>query len=547
MPHLKLSPQLEAIISEAAGVRHSVPERGAGRAAGGTSQARASIMLDVEDYEMLGEVEAILKKPAPYVGEVEPVEYDDMLPDPRALVAEGKLEMARRRVRVSQALLKIIGELLDNASDHAKRDTIMNRIWISIARDGTIGVKNNGTGITTKVHPKHQMPVVEMIFGHLHTGSNFGEDRGTLQGQNGLGGKLALLFSTRGTVRVVSQETRECWTQRTGLGLSDPRRTMKPAPKAEGGSVAVTILPDYPRFGVDTEEEMREAKMAILRMAVDLAATVREGVRVVLEIEKPDGEWAKPELTKLARPFMPSPRVTSKYFAAMFPGGARMWVHQSRGWNIAIALLDDEQDRPKTLTHASFVNGCRTVEGGSHLDAVQSETRKALMLALGGKNDGVSMNELCSRLFFGIDAEVRNPRFTSQCKTYLSSARKELPALSLSAADGKAILGRLDGLKELVSTLRARSDQRTAARADGKKSRVVMNKNLKDANLAGGARSRECTLIVGEGDSANKLALAGISAAPGGNDLFGTFKLKGKPINTMKLTKVEAVKNEVRR
>ena len=73
-----------------------------------------------------------------------------------------------------------------------------------------------------------------------------------------------------------------------------------------------------------------------------------------------------------------------------------------------------------------------------------------------------------------------------------------------------------------------------------------MNKNLKDANLAGGARSRECTLIVGEGDSANKLALAGISAAPGGNDTFGTFKLKGKPINIMKLTKVEAVKNEVR-
>ena len=58
-------------------------------------------MLDVEDYEMLGEVEAILKKPAPYVGEVEPVEYDDLLPDPHALVVEGKLEMARRRVRVA--------------------------------------------------------------------------------------------------------------------------------------------------------------------------------------------------------------------------------------------------------------------------------------------------------------------------------------------------------------------------------------------------------------------------------------------------------------
>jgi DNA topoisomerase-2 len=498
-----------------------------------------------DDFELLTEVEAILKKPAPYVGEVEPVSYDDLVPRVDELANNGRLVLHRRTLLVSQALLKICGEMLDNASDHAKRDPTMNKIEVKMGADGRFSVENNGTGITTNVHAKHNMRVPEMIFGHLHAGSNFGEERGTLQGQNGLGVKLALLFADEGYVRVVSEETRECWTQRTQLGLTNPKRTCKPAPKAARGSVLVEVLPDYRRFGVHDEASRSHAQAALLRMVVDLAATVREGVRVTLLLDSPEGTGSvKRELTKITKPFMPATRTQSKYFSSMFPQGTHFWTHECTGWRITLAMMDDEQDRPRTLTHASFVNGCRTVDGGSHLDAVQAEVRKALMLALGSKHDGVSMFDLCARLFIGIDAEVQNPRFTSQCKTLLSNQRRELPSLSLGATEGKAILNKLDGLKEVVSMLRARSDQRTASRADGKKSRTVLVKGLKDANLAGGPRSNECRLIVAEGDSAMQLALAGIAATKGGNDIYGVFKYKGKPPNGMKMSKAEACKND---
>ena len=47
-----------------------------------------------------------------------------------------------------------------------------------------------------------------------------------------------------------------------------------------------------------------------------------------------------------------------------------------------------------------------------------------------------------------------------------------------------------------------------------------------DANHAGTAKSKDCTLIITEGDSAKSLAMAGLSVV--GRDYYGVFPLKGK-------------------
>ena len=49
---------------------------------------------------------------------------------------------------------------------------------------------------------------------------------------------------------------------------------------------------------------------------------------------------------------------------------------------------------------------------------------------------------------------------------------------------------------------------------------------MDDANKAGTAHSRKCTLIVTEGDSAKTLAVAGLSVV--GRDHYGVFPLRGK-------------------
>lgn len=52
---------------------------------------------------------------------------------------------------------------------------------------------------------------------------------------------------------------------------------------------------------------------------------------------------------------------------------------------------------------------------------------------------------------------------------------------------------------------------------------------LEDANNAGTRNSRNCTLILTEGDSAKSLAMAGLSVV--GRDNYGVFPLRGKLLN----------------
>ena len=52
---------------------------------------------------------------------------------------------------------------------------------------------------------------------------------------------------------------------------------------------------------------------------------------------------------------------------------------------------------------------------------------------------------------------------------------------------------------------------------------------LDDANDAGGRNSKQCTLILTEGDSAKTLAVSGLSVV--GRDQYGVFPLRGKLLN----------------
>eukprot|EP00960_Hanusia_phi_P040727 754616-Hanusia_phi.AAC.3 len=65
---------------------------------------------------------------------------------------------------------------------------------------------------------------------------------------------------------------------------------------------------------------------------------------------------------------------------------------------------------------------------------------------------------------------------------------------------------------------------------------------LEDANWAGTAKSKECTIILTEGDSAKALAIGGLSVL--GRDRYGVFPLKGKLINVREATNLQVKNNK---
>lgn len=65
---------------------------------------------------------------------------------------------------------------------------------------------------------------------------------------------------------------------------------------------------------------------------------------------------------------------------------------------------------------------------------------------------------------------------------------------------------------------------------------------LSDANKAGTKQSKDCVLILTEGDSAKALAIAGLAVI--GRDLYGVFPLRGKMLNVREAKHDQIQKNE---
>jgi DNA topoisomerase-2 len=132
-------------------------------------------------------------------------------------------------------------------------------------------------------------------------------------------------------------------------------------------------------------------------------------------------------------------------------------------------------------------------------------------------------------LFFFLDACIENPTFDSQTKETLTT----LPAKFGSKCEvSDKFIEKLarTGLMETVADALKSKDVATAAKTDGRKKRVITGiPKLVDATNAGTAKSRDCTLILTEGDSAKSAVLGGLTEKM--RQTYGVYPLKGKVIN----------------
>lgn len=124
-----------------------------------------------EMYEKKSPLEHILLRPGMYVGQMEPASFDTFI-----IGSDGM--MKKSPVFYSPGLLKIYDEIIVNASDNRHRDRSMTSIAIDVSYSNDslqVSVCNNGKGIPVSIHSKEKIYNVELIFGHLLTGSNFND------------------------------------------------------------------------------------------------------------------------------------------------------------------------------------------------------------------------------------------------------------------------------------------------------------------------------------------------------------------------------------
>ena len=484
-------------------------------------------MATARKYQKYTQHQHILELPDTYIGSTKTNE------ETRWVYDAGSNKMVWRKLHFNPGLYKIFDEIIVNARDEYVRSistagmTPIKHIDVTVnSRDGdtVISVQNDGDGIPIDMNEEEKMMVPEMIFGNLLTSSNYDKsEEKIVGGKNGLGAKAGNIMSKLFTVDI---KTPSCGKQYTQSWYDNMYRVEKPIIKkstAKTGHVNVTFIPDRTRFVGAFDETGITLDMirCFHTRIIELAALVGKEVKVT---------WNEAAVAS---------NTFEKFIKLFLRDGMTGFAYEHCGprWEIgailASHLYSDEEELPEDK-HISFVNGIHTKKGGKHVESVGRKVLTDFCELANKKKIDIKPGQLKNSVVLFINSTIVNPSFDSQSKEYLSTPAAEFG--SRPEYSGKLVetLGKLGLLEEAKFLLEAKSLRETK-KTDGKKRSTIRGMTkLEDALLAGTARSKECTLILTEGDSAATSAISGLKEV--GREKWGVFPLRGKLLNVRDIT-----------
>ena len=454
----------------------------------------------------------IYSRPAMYIGTIDPNTVE-------TYTVNNLNKFIKSSITYIPGLFKIFDEAIVNAIDHSVRTreeiaegktetNIVKNIKVLINKaTGIIEIFNDGNGIEIIKHGDYGIWIPEMIFGELLTSSNYDDDViRTVGGVNGLGIKLVNIFSKEFTIETVDHIRKKIYKQTFKDNL-----TVKGTPEIKACSkkpyTKIIFLPDYEKFGL---KEMTDDIYELFKKRVyDVSACTDSTVNVFLnDIKIPVKDFEKYVDLFLDTKTI-QPRICEK---------------PNDRWEVAVAI-----NTSGTFEQMSFVNGINTIRGGKHVDYITNAiTKKLTEMALTKKKKVIKPQHIKDNLFVFIKTIIENPSFDSQTKeTLTTQVAKFGSKCELSDKFYEKLYK--SGIIEMALSSTEVVEQKKLSKTDGKKISKIIVPKLDDANFAGTKDSKECTLILTEGDSAKTTAIAGLSVV--GRDKYGVFPLRGKMLN----------------
>ena len=481
-----------------------------------------------ETYQKLTQLEHIRKLPDTYIGSTE------LNKEIAWIINKDFTKIHELKIDYIHGFYKIFDELVVNAYDQYVRllqnsQTIsdinfVKNIKINVDRDtGIISIYNDGDGIDIDMHKEHKMYVPTLIFGELLTGTNYDDDENPEEkltgGKNGYGAKLTNIFSLEFTIETVDPYRKKKFVQTFKNNMTErmepiiTKCTSKPYTK-------ITYLPDYKRFGL--KGLSNDVYHLFAKRAYDVSACTDPTVSVYFNDEK----IACKSFEKYIDLFLPSDFI-------------KVHEHVNNRWEIGASVSPTSQAGGNTtqFQQISFVNGIFTGKGGKHVEYITNALCKKLSeYILKKKKINIKVNYIKENLMIFVKANIVNPSFDSQTKDYLTTNASKFG--SKCELNDKFVeqVAKCGIMEKAIETYESKENKKLKT-DDGKKvGKIHGIPKLEDANWAGGSKSKECTLILTEGDSAASMAVAGLSVV--GRDSYGVFPLRGKVLNVKDIDKL---------